>query len=183
MRAVIDTSSLLALVRYYLPFDKNNSLKNFFKEKIEIGEIIVLDKVIDESRYVSKGVILTELDFLKNKTVKSAEILPTSKFFSQLENQLCQGVQKNRLNAAEFEIKKGSFLDSADCKQILFCIKDNKNLNFDTAFIVSEETKTENDNKLFKKLPEICDILGIKHRNLPSLLKDYFKINLSDFLE
>jgi hypothetical protein len=173
----------LALVRYYLPFDKNNSLKNFFKEKIENAEIVVLDKVFDESKYVSKGVIVKELNFLKHKTAKSTEILPTSKFFSQLENQLCYGVQKNLINASEFEIKKSNFLDSADCKQILFCIKDNNNLNFDTPFIVSEETRTENDKKLFKKLPEICAILGIEHRNLPSLLKDYFKINLSEFLE
>ena len=35
MKVVIDTNSLLALVRYYLSFDKNGVLFQFFKMKIE----------------------------------------------------------------------------------------------------------------------------------------------------
>lgn len=40
MKVVIDTNSLLSLIRYYLPFDKNGILFQFIKKKIEIGEII-----------------------------------------------------------------------------------------------------------------------------------------------
>ena len=40
MKVIIDTNSLLSLVRYYLPFDKENLLFNFIKEKIEIGQIL-----------------------------------------------------------------------------------------------------------------------------------------------
>jgi hypothetical protein len=40
MKVVIDTSSLIALVRYYLPFDKDDTLKIFFKKKVETKEII-----------------------------------------------------------------------------------------------------------------------------------------------
>lgn len=35
MKVVIDTSSLIALVRYYLPFDKDDTLKIFFKKKLK----------------------------------------------------------------------------------------------------------------------------------------------------
>lgn len=35
MKAVIDTSSLVSLVRYYLPFDKEGKLKAFIEERIE----------------------------------------------------------------------------------------------------------------------------------------------------
>ncbi len=183
MRAVIDTSSLLALVRYYLPFDKDDSLKKFVVERIEVGEIIILDKVFDESKYISKGVIVKELGIPKNKIIKTTDVLPSNKFFNQLENQLCYGSQKNRLNSTEFENEKNKFLDSADAKQILYCIKDNNSLEIDQPILVTEETKSENDSKLFKKLPDICTILGIEHCNLTSLFIDHFRINLSQYLK
>ena len=182
MRVVIDTSSLLALVRYYLPFDKDDSLKNFINHRIETGGIIIIDKVFEESRFVSKGIILKDLNPPKNKAVKTNEILPTEKFFNQVENQFCYGIQKNRLNSAQFEIEKNKFLDSADAKQILYCIKDKNSLDLDKSILVTEETKSENDNKTFKKLPEICSMLEIEYCNLPTLLKDHFKINLSEYL-
>jgi hypothetical protein len=54
---------------------------------------------------------------------------------------------------------------------------------FDKPILVTEETISENDKKLFKKLPEICKLLEIEHCNLPTLFKKYFKINFSDFLK
>lgn len=183
MRVVIDTSSLMALVRYYLPFEKGNSLKDLFQQKIETGEIIVLDKVFEESTYISKGIITKELKFLKNKLVKTSDILPYPKFFNQLENQLCYGVLKNRLNSIEFENERNKFLETADAKQILYCLKDNNSLEFDKPILVTEETKVENDKKLFKKIPEICSILNIESCNLPALLKNHLNIKLSEFTE
>ncbi|MCX6253310.1 MAG: hypothetical protein NTV31_02410 [Bacteroidia bacterium] len=79
MKVLIDTSSLLALVRYYFPFDNENSLKDFIKKKIDTGIIMVIDKVYEESRYTSKGIIIKDLDFLKDKTrhFKTDELLPS----------------------------------------------------------------------------------------------------------
>ncbi|MFZ1279198.1 MAG: hypothetical protein WAR59_00065, partial [Ignavibacteriaceae bacterium] len=74
MKVVIDTNSLLSLVRYYLPFDKNGVLFKFFKSKIENGEIIIIDKVLQECTYNSKGIIVTTLDYLNDKAfLKSAQ--------------------------------------------------------------------------------------------------------------
>ena len=87
------------------------------------------------------------------------------------------------MDATQFEIQKGKFLESADAKLILYCEKDKTSLELDKPILVTEETRTENDNKLFKKLPEICTILSIEHCNLPTLLKDHFKINMSEFLK
>ena len=100
MRVVIDTSSLLALVRYYLPFDEDDELKNLFKAKIESGHIIILDKVFIESKRVSKGIILDKLDFLNNKELhfKTGDLLPKKRFFNLLEHSLCYGSQKRRLS-------------------------------------------------------------------------------------
>lgn len=62
MTAVIDTSSLISLVRYYLPFDRQNILYDLFQKKIESNQIIVLDKVFDECRYTSQGIVVKKLD-------------------------------------------------------------------------------------------------------------------------
>jgi len=82
MKVVIDTSSLLALVRYYLPFDDNSTLFNLIKSKIANKEIIVIDKVVEESKFVTKGIILEKLEYLKERKIRitTTEILPTKKF-------------------------------------------------------------------------------------------------------
>jgi hypothetical protein len=185
MRILIDTSSLLALVRYYRPFDKEGSLKEFFKNKIDTGSILLIDKVFDESRYLSKGQIIKDLEFLQDKKrhFKTDELLPTKKFFNILDNQLCQVQLKNRLTSVEYEQKRNEYLDSADAKLILYCYNESNDLEFDNPMLVTEETSSENDNKVFKKLPAICSILKIEQCNLPTLIKDHFKIRLSQYLE
>lgn len=191
MKIVIDTSSFMALVRYYLPFDKDDSLKNFIKSKVESKEIIVLDKVQEESKFVAQGIVLKELDFLKVKgnTVKTTELLPYPKFFNIVDNQLCnQTIKKlKKLNDTEYEQQKNDYLSKADGKLILYCLnekKQNQNtLLADKPILVTEETSTDNDNKLFKKLPECCRILEIEHCNLPTLLEKHFEIKLSEYLK
>ena len=185
MRAVIDTTSLVSFVRYYLPFDKADKLKKLLEKKFDLGELVVLDKVYEESERVAKRIVTKELTFLndKKKIVKTDLILPEQKFFNMLENQLCYGSQRNKLSTPEFEVKKQEFLETADAKLILFCEKDKNSLELDKPILVTEETRSENDNKLFKKLPEICSILNIDHCNLPTLLKDHFQINLSEYLK
>ncbi|HJX50944.1 MAG TPA: DUF4411 family protein [Candidatus Nanoarchaeia archaeon] len=185
MRIIIDTSSLLALVRYYRPFDKDNSLKYFFKDRIDSGDILILDKVAEESKYISKGLIIKDLDFLQDKKryFKTDELLPTKKFFNILDNQLCQTPMKNRLSQTEYEQQRNEYLDSADAKLILFCYNESNPLGIDNPLIVTEETGAENDNKIFKKLPTICSILNIEQCSLPTLIKDHFKIKLSQYLE
>ncbi len=176
MIVLIDTSSLLSLVRYYLPFDKNKILFNFIRSKIETKNILVLDKVFEECEYTSKGLVVKELEYLKDKKniIKTTDILPNQKFFNQLENQFINGSIKNKLTDVEFENRKNDFLDSADAKLLLYGLL-NKN---DEIVIVSEETEASNDNKSFKKLPAICKILEINVLTLPELLNRYKEIDL-----
>jgi hypothetical protein len=108
MRAVIDTSSLISLVRYYLPFDKNNILYDLIRSKIETGEIIIIDKVYEESKYTAKGIVLAKLDYLKDKKLRTRtdDLLPSKKFFNQVEHQFINGSAKNKLTEVEFENRK-----------------------------------------------------------------------------
>jgi hypothetical protein len=185
MRAVIDTSSLVSYVRYYLPFDKSGKLEKLLEKKFNSGEMLVLDKVFEESKFTARGIVNKELKFLANSTkiIKTELILPESKFFKRLENELCYGTQRNKLTSTEFEIEQKKFLESADAKLILYCMKDKDKLELDKSILVTEETKSENDSKLFKKLPEMATILNIEHCNLPTLLRDHFQINLSEYVE
>jgi O-methyltransferase involved in polyketide biosynthesis len=52
MKVIIDTSSLLSLVRYYLPFDNNNKLFDFIKQEIKNGRIVVIDEVLKECKFI-----------------------------------------------------------------------------------------------------------------------------------
>lgn len=189
MKVVIDTNSLLSLVRYYLPFDSDGVLFTFFKTKIEEGEILIIDKVFQECKYNSKGIVLTTLDYLNDiKFLKSSKVpiktdsllAPSpAKFLRQLENQFVNTVvrQQKKLSDTEFENQKDSFLNDADLKQIILCL--NLKQGGESVVLVTEETESSNDNKLFKKIPAICKVLEIETLTLPELIAKYEGIDIA----
>lgn len=190
MKVVIDTNSLLSLVRYYLPFDKNQILFDFIKHKVETGEIILIDKILEEAEYLAKGLIMKELPFLKDKQfLKSAKlpintefILPPApaKFLRQVDNMFVNRVMRNRLTETEYDNRKTDFMNSADMKLILFCLNLQRDdmLFEEELYLVTEETEDSNDSKLFKKIPAICKELKIKTISLPQMLNKFEKINI-----
>lgn len=186
MKVVIDTNSLLSLVRYYLPFDKKSVLFQFIKSKIENGDIIIIDKVLEECTYNSQGLVLEKLPYLADKTfLKSAKVpyktdsllVPNTKqFFHQLNSVFVNTPIKRKLTDVEFENQKSSFIESADMKQVILAliIKNNG----EQVVIVTEETESSNDNKLFKKIPAICKKLEIETMTLPELIAKYDGIDI-----
>ncbi|MCG8345295.1 MAG: DUF4411 family protein [Chlorobiales bacterium] len=176
MKVIIDTCSLLSLVRYYLPFDNEKILYDFIDLKISKGEIIILDKVLDECRYVAKGIIVKSLEYIDSKDliIKTIDLLPNKRFFNLLDNNFINGAVRNTLSDLEFENRKNAFLESADAKLLLYCMQNREN----DIIIVSEETDSENDNKAFKKLPAICKNLDLSFMTLPQLLKNNKEIDL-----
>jgi hypothetical protein len=182
MNAIIDSSSLLAFVRYYLPFDKDSVLKNLLKEKFESGELVVIDKVYDEIKFQSKGIVIKELEFLSDKKrhKKTSEIYPNKRFFNMLENQYSNKaiIKAKGISEVEFEIEKTKYLDSADCRLILYALNHQDELEIVKPLIITEESRTNNDGKPFKKIPDICELSGIPHCTLQTLLKDYFKVDM-----
>lgn len=176
MKVIIDTSSLLALVRYYLPFDKSNVLSSFIEDKVLNKEIIILDKVYEECRYTSKGIVLENLSFISSKKnhVSSTDLLPNAKFFNLLEHNFINTSIKSKLSEAEFENRKSIFLESADAKILLLGLK----FKGENIIVVSEETEFSNDNKAFKKLPAICKMLNIPFMTLPKFITTLQEINI-----
>ncbi len=188
MKVVIDTSSLLSLVRYYLPFDKNNILFEFFQQKIQNGEIIIIDKVLIECTFQSKGLVIKMLPYLTDKTFLKIAKAPvntesliapnTKQFLHQLGNVFVNAViKKSRgITEVEFEKSKSDFLETADMKQVILCL--NLLKDGEQVILVTEETENSNDGKLFKKLPFICKELGIETLTIPELITSYNGIDI-----
>jgi hypothetical protein len=184
MKVVIDTNSLLSLVRYYLPFDKNAVLFTFIKGKISTGEIIILDKILGECEYLSKGIILRSLPYLTEATFLKSSKLPVKtefilapapeKFLRQVDNQFVNRVMKSRLTDVEYENRKTDYLNSADMKLILYCLNRMNDFPLDEVILITEETEGSNDSKLFKKIPAICKELNIHTLTLPRLLLEKY---------
>ena len=197
MKVIIDTCSLLSLVRYYLPFDKQNNLLNFIRSKIEASELIIIDAVYKECQIIAKGIILDTLFYLKDKNFKKDNEVPVNteniiapspaKFLRQVDNQFVIGIMKNRLSEAEYENRKEEFMRSADMRMILYYLNlkqqaesqpwqsslFEEDTNRKDIIIVTEETQANNDGKLFHKIPKICEILNIPIMTLPELLTEY----------
>lgn len=188
MIVAIDTNSLLSLVRYYLPFDKDSCLHDFIKGKIEKGEILVIDKVLQECTYNSKGLVIQKLSYLTDKAFQKSAKLPfktddllapsPAKFLRQVDNQFVNAVIKRqkKLTEVEYENQKNTFMESADMKLIILCLNLLKTHN--KVILVTEETAVSNDNKLFKKIPAICKELEVTTITLPELIKMYDGINI-----
>ena len=129
----------------------------------------------EECSYVSKDLVVKELEFIKDKNfiTKTSDILPTKKFYNLLENQFCNTFQKQNLKDFEIEILTEKFIKSADAKIIMTAMVEKK--QGQNIIVVTEETITNNDNKLFKKIPAICSALYIKCLRLPELIKKFDK--------
>lgn len=180
MKVVIDTSSLLSLVRYYLPFDKQKILFEIVKAKIASGEILVIDKIIDECEYTSKGIVLETLSFLNDKVFNKTHKLPLNtefilppapaKFYRMVDNNFVVNVQRKRLNETQYDSLKNDFMNSADMKIILTSLKLKSENPIEEIYLVTEETEASNDNKVFKKIPAICSQLNLQTINIQQLI-------------
>jgi len=130
MTVAIDTNSLIYLIRYYLKFDSGGKLFNLFKEKIENGEIVIIDEVLEECKYTSKKIVVKTFDYLLDKDWKKANkviaktdsIIPPSskKFHNIIDNQMINARAKHEFTPDEYEIAKEQYLKSADARLILF---------------------------------------------------------------
>jgi hypothetical protein len=179
MIALFDTSSFDVLAKCYYPFDQTEFvLRDFFIDGFKQQQILTSDKVIEECQRLKKGSILTHLNFLLDtsicKPIYSHLLQPTiTKKISNLVNNqfLNKGVLGFRdLSETELETEKQGFVNGTDFNLVLaanqFLIQGR------LVCIVTEESKTENDGKLYKKIPNLCVPLGIKTMTLPEWLQN-----------
>lgn len=162
MTAIIDTSSLLSFVRYYLPFDSKGVLRGFLVDRVRQGAIVILDAVWEECQYVAKGIVVQELPELQEYVKDTTSMLPPSppKLSNMIDGNFCNGELRNMLTEDQYMLQKQNFMKSADYKIIVKCMQ--QPTMFDTErCVITEETAISNDRKVFKKLPAIMKILDI----------------------
>lgn len=161
MEYFFDTSSLVALARYFSPFDRNASLYKYIEDKYVNKEIIVLDVVFQEAQLTSRRIVLDTFPFIEEKKdliVNTADLLPVSprRFDNKVNNNFIRTALV-RNGDVDFSILKQGFLKSADGKLIMTMynrLHEDENAEI---CIVSEESRASNDGKVFKKIPILCE--------------------------
>lgn len=173
MTTIIDTSSLLSFVRYYLPFDSKGVLRNFIVEQVRQGSVVVLDTVWDECRYVAQGKVAQELPELQEFVEDTSSLLPPSqqKMSNLLDENFCYKKLKNMLPDEQYALQKQSFMKSADYRIIVKSMQP-KDMFDEGCSVLTEETSASNDNKVFKKLPLILKSIDIPVVNISQFFKN-----------
>ncbi len=177
MVALIDTCSLRRLVEYYLPFDKDNILVDFFVRRYHAKELLVIDAVYNECRGQMKGTIISSLPFLSDNTSISTFNMAVSRRANNIiDHQFCIQPAYRKLSEDEiirnqkYAVLKEQFMNTADFRLMLFA-KQQITL-FNDIEVVTDETRHANDSKIFKKLPACCDLVGIISKNIVEYLKE-----------
>ncbi|MDI9348040.1 MAG: DUF4411 family protein [Methylacidiphilales bacterium] len=171
---IIDTSSLISYCDYYLPLDFKKLLSNFLKEKIESKDILLIDKVIDESRKTRNGVVIKNLQFINNDTLGIKTII------TKEDHEL---IATNFLNKklvpinskVNYITEKNNYINTADPALILYARKNNYTI------ITEEQSNNSNYKKIFNKIPTICASLKINCISMANYLKDNSTLKLGHF--
>ena len=197
MVVIVDTCSLSRLVQYYLPFDKGNQLIPLIStliKNVKNGEMIVTEAVFEECKYLKKGIILEKLSFLKEKDfkdrqIKTDQLIPDKTFMNYVNHNFVNRTIFNKLDAPKQKAQKEAYIKSGDYSLLLCAyesVKDLKDSIFnDEAYILTEESATENDNKFFYKIPNAtendnkffykipncCRVFGAKYIDLANYLE------------
>lgn len=120
---LFDTSSLISLVQYYLPFDADRWLQNFLYKGFEKKEFILLRAVKDECENVRQGLVFKE--FIKDsiKTTLFDEVV-TEKLHREIDNNFIASLaKKKQLEEQEYNSQKQEFIKSADFQLIYYAIQ------------------------------------------------------------
>lgn len=170
MIGIIDTSSLVAIARYYLPIKDEVKLLRFIESKFRSGELVMLSSIHLEASRTQKGIAIELMDFLNDNDLRlnDSDLMPPAprKFSNQLDNNLCVPLQKKKLSSEAYSLQKAQYMSTGDAKMLLYALN-----NMDKEpVIITEETMLSNDGKLFKKLPAICEILEIPHMTVAEWL-------------
>lgn len=172
MIGIIDTSSLIAIARYYAPLKDQSKILTFLEEKFRSGELILLSTIHREASRSQKGIAIISMPFLNDDSLRYNDdtLFPPapSAFSKQLDNNFCVPIKKKVLTTEAYDQQKNQYMTSGDAKLIFYA----QHHICEDPVIITEETSVSNDGKLFKKLPPICDFLKIKHQNITQWLAD-----------
>lgn len=127
MLGIIDTSSLVAIARYYLSIKDEAILLRFLEKKFRSGELVLLDTIHSEASRTQKGLATSRMSFLNDADlrIKDAELVPVAprKFSNQMDNNFCVPLKRKMLDDESYTILKDQYLQSGDGKIIVYAFK------------------------------------------------------------
>lgn len=170
MLGIIDTSSLVAIARYYLSIKDEAILLRFLEKKFRSDELVLLDTIHSEASRTQKGLATSRMSFLNDADLRinDAELVPVAprKFSNQMDNNFCVPLKRKMLDDESYTILKDQYLQSGDGKIIVYAFNNIAK----SPIVITEETPQSNDGKLFRKIPAICDFLKIPHLSVAEWL-------------
>jgi len=172
-----DTSSLFALAHYYQPLQDGSCVDSLLMQLVQNGTIKIIDAVLEECARLSQGKVISRFQFLSNNVENTRELVPNApqRFDRMLDNNFCNLPMKKNLPEEEYIVRKNAYYKTADCKLIVYAynVKTNTELFQEEVIIMTEESKFSNDGKLFKKIPAICENLGISIISATDFMKSH----------
>lgn len=175
---VIDTSSIINFFKYY-QFDKANDgtiytkLRDFIIKKIKTGEIAILDKVNEEIKDWRQYDFKNEI---KEHIISTTDLIVKVR---GLSNKYYRPENEERFALGDQNIINQEIQDHENKHADLFLIAKCINITEQNTYpiLVTDETK-RNDDKLYHKIPTMCNQEKIKYINLPKLLFEEYKTEL-----
>ena len=169
-KVVIDSNSLINIIKYYSKLKKFDKLKDLLNNKIKNGEIIVLDKVVSElNGYRGQNNALVQYTGIT--TGLNTIFLLTD--FHKTQNWYLQQNEMRFRNPNHIQREKDEFQNThADLFLVLYCLH-LKNQNEDVVLVTDESFGR--DGKLYKKIPQICNEEGIDFLHSSDFILDELK--------
>ena len=164
------------MAQSYHPFDNTDALDAFLKKEIENGSLILLDKVIEEIRNVSQGIAYKTFKCLQDKKMvySTTNLIPSQKFYNMLDNNFVdRAIKKRRLQDDEdaYQNERENYVRGTDCTMIVYAMQEKQSL--ESIQILTEESLSQNDGKLFLKIPAVCTQLDIPTINTVQYFKQH----------
>ena len=115
----------------------------------------------------SKGIAVEKMPFLKDKklVIPTKDLFPCApeRFSNMIDNNFCVRLKKQELTEEEYIEQKEEYLKTGDAKIIIYAlnVRHSDAIHLEEMQVMTEETRQQNDGKLFKKLPLLCEQIGI----------------------
>lgn len=89
--------------------------------------------------------------------------MPNPHTFTGDPNNFCVRLKKQELTEEEYIEQKEEYLKTGDAKIIIYAlnVRHSDAIHLEEMQVMTEETRQQNDGKLFKKLPLLCEQIGI----------------------
>lgn len=113
------------------------------------------------TKIILQSVVLRS--FVPLLVLEAQKILKFNSTEQFLDNNFCVRLKKQELTEEEYIEQKEEYLKTGDAKIIIYAlnVRHSDAIHLEEMQVMTEETRQQNDGKLFKKLPLLCEQIGI----------------------